>query len=51
VDGTPHPVQVQATAKDLIAFLDKEKYGEIATVVGRCYAMDHDWERVKITVD
>ena len=40
-------------AKDLIAFLDKEKYGEIATVVGRYYVMDRDkrWERVKIPVD
>jgi len=37
----------------LIAFIDKEKYGEIATVVGRYYAMDRDkrWERVKIAVD
>ena len=37
----------------MIAFLDKEKYGEIATVVGRYYAMDRDkrWERVKIAVD
>jgi 2,3-bisphosphoglycerate-independent phosphoglycerate mutase len=36
-----------------LAFLQKEKYGEIATVVGRYYAMDHDkrWERVKIAVD
>jgi 2,3-bisphosphoglycerate-independent phosphoglycerate mutase len=37
----------------LIAFIDKEKYGEIATVVGRYYAMDRDkrWERIKIAVD
>jgi len=37
----------------LIAFLDKEKYSEIATVVRRYYAMDRDkrWERVKIAVD
>ena len=37
----------------MIAFIDKEKYGEIATVVGRYYAMDRDkrWERVKIAVD
>jgi len=40
-------------AKDLLAFIDKEKYGEIATVIGRYYAMDRDkrWERVKIAVD
>lgn len=37
----------------MIAFIDKEKYGEIATVVGRYYAMDRDkrWERIKIAVD
>jgi 2,3-bisphosphoglycerate-independent phosphoglycerate mutase len=40
-------------AKDLLAFIEKEKYGEIATVVGRYYAMDRDkrWERIKIAVD
>lgn len=34
-------------------FIAKEKYGEIATVVGRYYAMDRDkrWERVKIAID
>jgi len=33
--------------------LEKEKCGEVATVVGRYYAMDRDkrWERVKIAVD
>ncbi len=33
--------------------MKKEKYGELATVVGRYYAMDRDkrWERVKIAVD
>ena len=36
-------------AKDLLAFIDMEKYGKIATVVGRYYAMDRDkhWERIK----
>jgi 2,3-bisphosphoglycerate-independent phosphoglycerate mutase len=31
----------------------KEKYGELATVVGRYYAMDRDkrWERVKVAID
>lgn len=40
-------------AKQLIEFIEKEKVGEIATVVGRYYAMDRDkrWERVKIAVD
>ena len=40
-------------AKDLLAFIEKENYGEIATVIGRYYAMDRDkrWERVKIAVD
>ena len=39
--------------KDLLAFIEKEKIGEVATIVGRYYAMDRDkrWERVKIAVD
>ncbi|OSD01121.1 cofactor-independent phosphoglycerate mutase [Trametes coccinea BRFM310] len=39
--------------KDLLAFIEKEKIGEVATVVGRYYAMDRDkrWERIKIAVD
>ncbi|KAJ3574270.1 hypothetical protein NP233_g1874 [Leucocoprinus birnbaumii] len=39
--------------KDLLDFMEKEKYGELATVVGRYYAMDRDkrWERVKIAVE
>ncbi|KAK7036254.1 BPG-independent [Favolaschia claudopus] len=38
---------------DLLDFIKKEEYGELATVVGRYYAMDRDkrWERVKIAVD
>ena len=33
--------------------MEKEKYGQVATVVGRYYAMDRDkrWERIKIAVD
>jgi 2,3-bisphosphoglycerate-independent phosphoglycerate mutase len=33
--------------------MEKEKYGELSTVVGRYYAMDRDkrWERIKIAVD
>ena len=40
-------------AEELIEFCKKLEYGEIATVVGRYYAMDRDkrWERVKIAVD
>ena len=47
------PRSAAGYAKDLLEFLEKEKYGAIATVVGRYYAMDRDkrWERVKIAVD
>lgn len=40
-------------AKELKEFIEKEKYGEIADVTGRYYAMDRDkrWERIKIAVD
>lgn len=40
-------------AKQLQDFIEKEKYGTIATVTGRYYAMDRDkrWERIKIAVD
>jgi len=33
--------------------MKKEEYGELATVVGRYYAMDRDkrWERIKIAID
>jgi 2,3-bisphosphoglycerate-independent phosphoglycerate mutase len=33
--------------------MKKEQVGELATIVGRYYAMDLDkrWERIKITVD
>lgn len=47
------PRSAAGYAQDLLDFLGKEQYGEIATVVGRYYAMDRDkrWERVKIAVD
>ncbi|KAJ7079925.1 phosphoglycerate mutase [Mycena crocata] len=47
------PRSAAGYAADLIAFMEKEKYGALATVVGRYYAMDRDkrWERVKIAVD
>jgi 2,3-bisphosphoglycerate-independent phosphoglycerate mutase len=39
--------------KDLLEFIKKEEYGEVASVIGRYYAMDRDkrWERVKIAID
>ena len=47
------PRSAAGYAQDLLDFLGKEQYGEIATVVGRYYAKDRDkrWERVKIAVD
>ncbi|TFY76205.1 hypothetical protein EWM64_g7807, partial [Hericium alpestre] len=47
------PRSAAGYAKDLLAFIEKEKIGKIATVVGRYYAMDRDkrWDRVKIAVD
>ena len=47
------PTSAKGYADDLLAFLKSESYGELATVVGRYYAMDRDkrWERVKIAVD
>lgn len=39
--------------QELIDFTKKIEYGEIATVIGRYYAMDRDkrWERIKIAID
>jgi bisphosphoglycerate-independent phosphoglycerate mutase (AlkP superfamily) len=39
--------------KQLQAFIEKIEYGEVATVVGRYYAMDRDkrWERIKVAFD
>ncbi|KIP11081.1 hypothetical protein PHLGIDRAFT_84249 [Phlebiopsis gigantea 11061_1 CR5-6] len=47
------PRSAAGYAKELLAFLEKEKYGQLATVVGRYYAMDRDkrWERVKVAID
>jgi len=47
------PRSAAGYAKELIDFIEKEKIGELATVVGRYYAMDRDkrWERVKVAVD
>jgi 2,3-bisphosphoglycerate-independent phosphoglycerate mutase len=47
------PRSAAGYAKDLLDFMKNEEYGEIATVIGRYYAMDRDkrWERVKIAID
>ncbi|KAF7791740.1 hypothetical protein EIP86_002764 [Pleurotus ostreatoroseus] len=47
------PRSAAGYAKEIKEFLDKGKYGQLATAVGRYYAMDRDkrWERVKIAVD
>lgn len=47
------PKSAAGYARDLQAFIDKEGVGQIATVIGRYYAMDRDkrWERVKIAID
>jgi hypothetical protein len=47
------PTSGKGFCKDLLDFLEKEKYGELATLVGRYYAMDRDkrWDRVKIAID
>lgn len=47
------PRSAAGYAQDLADFMKKEEYGELATVVGRYYAMDRDkrWERIKIAVD
>lgn len=47
------PRSAKKYCEELIEFTKKLEYGEIATVVGRYYAMDRDkrWERVKIAVD
>ncbi|KAF8076920.1 phosphoglycerate mutase [Lyophyllum atratum] len=47
------PRSAAGYCQQLLDFMKKEKVGELATVVGRYYAMDRDkrWERVKIAVD
>ncbi|KAJ7582130.1 BPG-independent [Mycena floridula] len=47
------PRSAAGYCQDLLDFMKKEEYGELATIVGRYYAMDRDkrWERVKIAVD
>lgn len=39
--------------KELVAKMEAIKYGQIATVMGRYYAMDRDkrWERIKVAYD
>ncbi|TFK35833.1 cofactor-independent phosphoglycerate mutase [Crucibulum laeve] len=47
------PRSASKYAKELLDFTKKLEYGELATIVGRYYAMDRDkrWERVKIAVE
>ncbi|KAF9068656.1 cofactor-independent phosphoglycerate mutase [Rhodocollybia butyracea] len=47
------PRSAAGYCEQLLEFMKKEEYGELATVIGRYYAMDRDkrWERVKIAVD
>ena len=47
------PASAKGYAEDLLTFLESESYGELATVIGRYYAMDRDkrWERIKIAVE
>lgn len=39
--------------KDLLAYMKEINYGQVATLVGRYYAMDRDkrWERIQVAVD
>ena len=47
------PRSAAGYCSDLLDFMKKEEYGELATVIGRYYAMDRDkrWERIKVAVD
>ena len=46
------PRSANKYARELLEFMDKLKYGKIATVVGRYFAMDRDkrWERVETAI-
>lgn len=47
------PRSAAGYCKQLVDFMQENGVGQLATVVGRYYAMDRDkrWERVKIAVD
>ncbi|KAJ3042996.1 2,3-bisphosphoglycerate-independent phosphoglycerate mutase [Rhizophlyctis rosea] len=47
------PKSADGYMKQLLDHIDSLQYGEVATVVGRYYAMDRDkrWERVKVAYD
>ena len=47
------PRSAAGYARELRDFIQKVGIGEVATIVGRYYAMDRDkrWDRVKIAVD
>lgn len=54
LDGRDTPPESGASyIQQLQAFLDKEQFGVIASVMGRYYAMDRDnrWERVALAYD
>ncbi len=47
------PRSAAGYCQQLLDFMKREEYGELATIVGRYYAMDRDkrWDRVKIAID
>ena len=47
------PSSAAGYCQQLLDFMSKEKYGEIASIIGRYYAMDRDkrWDRIKIAVE
>ncbi|PFH45765.1 hypothetical protein AMATHDRAFT_71103 [Amanita thiersii Skay4041] len=47
------PASAAGYCQQLLDFMKKEGVGELASVIGRYYAMDRDkrWERIKIAVD
>lgn len=47
------PRSAAGYARDLRDFIEKLGVGEVATIVGRYYAMDRDkrWDRIKTAVD
>ena len=50
-DTMPH--SSLSFARDLLAFMQREGVGQVASVIGRYYAMDRDrrWERTKLAYD
>ena len=46
------PRSANKYARELLEFMDRLQYGEVATIIGRYYAMDRDkrWERVETAI-